>query len=134
MTVLLDVGREEGVPTEINTSGVEASMEVVEMLSQQNQLVVSREIVQLCHPVPTTILHNSNGITLYAPVGRILRIEYQMGKAPYHEHSSTFFSTPPICPLPPLKHLCHHQTACIFSTHPKSFGVISTSYGFLNSS
>jgi hypothetical protein len=35
MTVLLDVGREEGMPTEINTSGEEASVEVIEIFSHQ---------------------------------------------------------------------------------------------------
>jgi hypothetical protein len=54
-TVVLDVGREGGMPTEINTLGEEATVEVIEMFSQQGLGAKRFKIFVVPDPVHWTV-------------------------------------------------------------------------------
>jgi hypothetical protein len=103
----------------------------LQLAERGNHLVISGEMVKLRDPLATTILHKGKKITLHAPVGRILRIEYPLGQAPRALINLFFY--PFNLPTFPLRALLPPPNHIYIQYPPKLFGA-TMSNGFLKPS
>jgi hypothetical protein len=107
-----------------------------------NHLVISGEMVKLRDPLATTIIHEGKKLTLHAPVGRILRIDYPPGQAPRALVNLFFYPvdlpTFPLCALlpPPNRIYIQYPPEVVWSNYVQwipQAQLISEAFVFLES-